>query len=148
MHQSLLQNSALLGAFFFTVASGCAAQIREQRNAEPSLTRREVGQLIPGGIQGAEPREKASDIVVHIDPKSGEFTSAPSGPMPTQGPQQSLEKAGDRAAELQETLSPVPGGGVMIDLGERSFTPLTATIDADGKVRLEHVPSQPDSRDK
>jgi hypothetical protein len=42
----------------------------------------------------------------------------------------------------------VPGGGVMIDLGERSFTPLTATIDADGKVRLEHVPSQPDSRDK
>jgi hypothetical protein len=56
--------------------------------------------------------------------------------------------AKEPAAEPHETLSPVPGGGVMIHLGERYFAPLTATIDADGKVRLEHVPSLPDSRDK
>ena len=148
MHQSIFRHSALLGAVLIPLASGCAAQIREQRNSEPSLTQREVDRLTPGGTLGAEPREKAPDIVVHIDPKSGGFTSAPSGPMPTHGLQQSLEKVGDRGAELHETLSPVPGGGVVIDLGERSFTPMTATIDANGKVRLEHLPSQPDSRDK
>jgi hypothetical protein len=32
----------------------------------------------------------------------------------------------------------------MIHLGERFSTPLTATIEADGKLRLEHRPTLPD----
>ncbi|MGH7926924.1 MAG: hypothetical protein ACREQV_03930, partial [Candidatus Binatia bacterium] len=50
--------------------------------------------------------------------------------------------------ELRQTLSPVPGGGVMIDLDDRFHTPLTATIDAGGKVRFEHKPTAPGSGDK
>lgn len=146
MQQSIIRNKVLLGIVFGALGSGCVTRIPEQRNAEPSLTRPEVVQLIPAGAQKTEPGEKAPGIIVHIDPKSGEFTTPPSGPMPAQGPQQSLERA-EPASELHETLSPVPGGGVMIHLGERSFTPLTATIDADGNLRLEHQPPVPDPPD-
>ena len=147
MQQSIIRNKVLLGIVFGALASGCVAHIPEQRNAEPSLTRPEGVQLIPAGAQRTEPGEKAPGIIVHIDPKSGEFTIPPSRPMPAQGPQQSLERAAGPASELHETLSPVPGGGVMIHLGERSFTPLTATIDANGNLRLEHQPPVPDPPD-
>ena len=36
----------------------------------------------------------------------------------------------------------------MIHLDERFMTPLTATIDADGKVRVEHQSSVSDSNEK
>jgi hypothetical protein len=36
----------------------------------------------------------------------------------------------------------------MIQLDERFHTPLTATIDADGKVRFEHKPAVSGTNDK
>jgi hypothetical protein len=131
-----------------TLASGCAVHSPEQGNPEPYLARPEAVQAKPASAQGTEPGEKAPGIIVYIDPKSGEFTTPPSEALPAQRPQQSLERAGQPAAEPHETLSPVPGGGVAVRLGERFSTPLTATIDADGKLRLEHLPFQPDSSDK
>jgi hypothetical protein len=146
--QSVLRKKATLGTLLATLATGCVAHISEPVNPEPNLTRSEAAQLIPAGNRETEPGEKAPGIIVYIDPKSGEFTTGPSEALPAQRPQQSLEKAGETASQLHETLSPVPGGGVTIHLGERFFTPLTATIDADGKLRLEHLPALPDSRDK
>ena len=147
MRRSTLRNKATLGALLATFASGCVTHVSEPVNPEPSLLRSEAVQLIPAGTRKTEPGEKAPGIVVYIDPQTGEFTNQPSGRLPVQGPQQSLEKAGEPVSQPDEILSPVPGGGVAIHLGERGLTPLTATIDADGKLRLEHLPSLPDSSD-
>lgn len=148
MHQSIFRNSAVLGAFLVTLASGCAVHNPEQGNPEPSLARPEALQVNPVGAQGTEPGEKAPGIIVYIDPKSGEFTTPPPEAMSAQTPQQSLETGKEPASELHEILSPVPGGGVAVRLGERFSTPLSATIDADGKLRVEHSPTLTDSRDK
>src|SRR5262245_49114463 len=147
MQQSVVCNKATLGTLLVTLASGCMAHISEPVNPEPSLLRSEAVQLIPAGTRKTEPGEKAPGIVVYIDPQTGEFTNRPSEGLPVQRPQQSLEKAGEAASQVNETLSPVPGGGVAIHLGRRALTPLTATIDADGKLRFEHLPSLPDSPD-
>jgi hypothetical protein len=148
MHQSIFRTSAALGAFLITLASGCAVHSPEQGNPEPYLARPEAVQVDPAGAQGIKPAEKAPGIIVYIDPKSGEFTTPPSEALPAQRPQQSLDSSREPASELHETLSPVPGGGVSVRLGERFTTPLSATIDVDGKLRLEHFPTLPDSRDK
>jgi hypothetical protein len=148
MHQSIFGNNAWLGALLFTLASGCAVHSPEPSNPDPYLARPEAVQVNPTDAQGSKAGEKASGIIVHIEPKSGEFTTPSPKAIPAQKPQQSLERSGEAAAELQEILSPVPGGGVAVRLGERFSTPLSATIDADGKVRLEHSPFLPDPGDK
>ena len=148
MQRSTLRNKATLGILFATLASGCVAHISEPVNPEPNVLRSEAAQSIPAGTRETETSEKTPGIIVYIDPKTGEFTNGPSEGLPVQRPQESLEKAGEPVSSLNETLSPVPGGGVTIHLGRRALTPLTATIDSDGKLRLEHLPSLPDSPDK
>ena len=148
MQAFIFRSKAVLGALLVILASGCVAYIPEKANPEPYPTGPEAVELIPAGTQGTEPGEKAPGIIVYIDPKSGKITPKPTEALPAQRGQQSLERARETVSELHETLSPVPGGGVVIHLGERFSTPLTATIDADGKLRLEHLPTLPDSRDK
>jgi hypothetical protein len=145
MQSFVFRSKAALGAFLVSLASGCAAHIPEKTKPEPYLSRSDPGEVAPADSQAAKPGEKAPGIIVYIDPQSGEITAGPSAALPAQRGQQSLESAGQPVSELQETLSPVPGGGVVIHLGERFSTPLTATIDADGKLRLEHLPTLPDS---
>jgi hypothetical protein len=41
-----------------------------------------------------------------------------------------------------ETPSTAPGGGVKVNLNRQFHRPLVATIDADGKVTLEHRSAQ------
>jgi hypothetical protein len=145
MQSFVFRSKAALVTLLVSLASGCAAHIPETVNPEPYPSRLEAVELFPARSQGTEPGEKTPGIIVYIDPQSGEITAGPSAALPAQRGQQSLESAGQPVSELQETLSPVPGGGVVIHLGERFSTPLTATIDADGKLRLEHLPTLPDS---
>jgi hypothetical protein len=147
MQALIFRSKAALGTLLVILASGCGAHIPAKVNPEPNLTRPEAVEPIPAGTRGTDSGEKAPGIIVYIDPKSGEFTTRPSDAWPVQRPQQSLEKAREPASEFHEMLSPVPGGGVMIHLGERFFAPLTATIDAEGNLKLEHLPTLP-SRDK
>lgn len=148
MQMYTFRNRAALATLLATLASGCGAQISGPVNSEPNVLRSEAVQVIPAGSQETEPGEKAAGIIVYIDPKTGELTNGPSENLPVQRPQQSLEKAEEPVSQPHETLSPVPGGGVTIHLGRRAFTPSTATIDPDGRIRLEHLPSLPDSPDK
>lgn len=146
--QSFIFGKAALGALLVSLASGCAAHIPEKTRPEPYLSRSDLGEVAPADSQGAEPAEKAPGIIVYIDPQSGEITPGPGAAWPAQRGQQSLGSVGQPVSDLQETLSPVPGGGVMIHLGERFSTPLSATIDAEGKLRVEHLPTLPDSRNQ
>jgi len=47
-----------------------------------------------------------------------------------------------------EVPSPVPGGGVKVDLHGRFQSPLIVTIDANGKVKTQHLGETPASSDK
>lgn len=75
---------------------------------------------------------------VYIDPETGEFTTPPERGVPaarTTAPSAAFSTSHEG---LEERPSPVPGGGTMVDLKGRFQSPLTATIDGNGKTIIEH----------
>lgn len=91
---------------------------------------------------GNNPTQKG--MSVYIDPQTGEFI-----PEPKQG-QKALEitpemqNATSTSSEgLVEEKSPVPGGGVMIDLKGRFQSPLIITQDPTGKPKTQHLNDLP-----
>ena len=81
---------------------------------------------------------ESATLRVYIDPETGEYITPPQGKVST------AEKLETRTAfstshdDLVEVPSPVPGGGTMIDLKGRFRSPLTATIDSNGKINIGH----------
>jgi hypothetical protein len=136
MTQFLIRNKLGLGTLLVTCAAGCVGHTRGHINLEPQTSS-------PTGVTGetSEPRVKNPAVVVHIDPKTGEIITPPLGALPSQIVEPQISAAVTPPSELYQTISPVPGGGVMIHLDERFLNPLTATIDADGKLRTQHEPS-------
>ena len=130
-----------LAALTVTFITGCFGHVSERANSDSRASK-----LESATGQKAEPTEKAPGIIVHIDPKTGEIITPPAGVLPGPDAQPSVDAAKKPLPELRETLSPVPGGGVMIHLDERFHTPLSATIDRDGKVRFEHKQTSSDDK--
>jgi hypothetical protein len=79
---------------------------------------------------------------IYRDPVTGEVGEPPAE-APAQGPLPPDEALSTSSEGLVETLSPAPGGGVMVDLQGRFRSPLIATRDAEGKVTIRHLPSGP-----
>jgi len=74
---------------------------------------------------------------VYIDPETGEFLEQPpKGAQPSVTPRVALP-------EPKQVESPVPGGGVAVDVRGRFQTPLQVQVGSDGKPVLRHgdVPS-------
>jgi hypothetical protein len=85
--------------------------------------------------------EQSGALRVYIDPETGEFTTPPARTVPatrTTAPPAAFSTSDEG---LEERPSPVPGGGTMVDLKGRFQSPLTATIDGDGKTKIEHQAS-------
>ena len=139
----MIRSKLGLGVLMATLTNGCVAHTIGQITSEPQMSH---SQSTLG--QHTEPPEKTPAIIVHIDPQTGRIITPPTTPLPGQVPQSPLDTAKQPLPQLQQTLSPVPGGGVMIQLDERFHTPLTATVDADGKVRFEHKPAVSGTNDK
>jgi hypothetical protein len=138
MRQTSIQIGFVL-VLLATSLSGCIGWIGRPVDAESQLLKSET-------VQATEPSADGQAIVVHIDPQTGQITvppmAAPTGQ--TQQPQINTLAM----PPLRETVSPVPGGGVMIHLDERFLTPLMATIDGDGKLRIGHDLPTADSSGK
>ena len=76
-------------------------------------------------------------LTVHIDPETGEFVT----------PEEQIVAPEDRLAPsskysishegLEETPSPVPGGGTMVDLKGRFQSPLKTSIDSSNDIKSE-----------
>ena len=129
MQQTSIQIGFVLGVLFAPFLSGCIGWIGRPVDSESQLLKSET-------VQAAEASADGQAIIVHIDPQTGQIMvppmAAPTGQ--TQQPQINTLAM----PPLRETVSPVPGGGVMIHLDERFLTPLMATIDGDGKLRIGH----------
>ena len=91
----------------------------------------------------------AAGMVIHVDPKTGAILKEPApGSVPIQLTPQLRNALSTSHQGLVETPSSVPGGGVRLDLQGRFQNPLFVTIDADGKVKIQHLPEPPESSDK
>jgi hypothetical protein len=133
MKAVLLRNYLGLGSFVLILINGCVSIKEHPHIDNPSHLNSATHQPDRAATGNA-------GMVVDIDPKTGRLIS-PSAALPGQLPESSVETAKQPASELNQTLSPAPGGGVMIQLDERFLTPLTTTIGSDGKVRSEHDPN-------
>lgn len=93
------------------------------------------------------PRE-AAGIRVYINPTTGEILEPSAGALAVETPESLAEAFNTSSAGLVETPSPVPGGGIILDLQGRFHSPLVATQEADGKISIEHMPVVPSSGEK
>lgn len=125
--------------------AGGPPQVRCDENAQqigPEGAR--AGVTIEKGDRGqvADAPQESPGMRAYIDPVTGEFGVPPPGEAPS--PEALAPGAAYSTSDegLVETPSPVPGGGVMIDLQGRFRGPLTATLDADGKMKMQHTPCQ------
>lgn len=145
----------LLIAWFVAGAGvAVAAQPALSDEGPPALsaqTQTESGaRAVPqAGGKPAAGTEGASGMTIHIDPRTGAILKEPvPGTVPLKLTPQ-LKNALSKSHEgLVETPSSVPGGGVKVDLQGRFQSPLVVTIDADGKVKLQHLDELPDSGNK
>lgn len=75
---------------------------------------------------------------VTIDPETGDFVDSP----PPGGSRSSVAPFLSTSQEgLEQVFSPVPGGGVMVDLKGRFRQVMKATIGPDGRARVYCEPS-------
>jgi hypothetical protein len=94
-----------------------------------------------------EPSAPAAGMKIHIDPKTGTFSKEPApGTVPLQLSPQEMNALSTSHQGLVEVPSPVPGGGMMLNVQGRFQNPVAATIGPDGKVRLHHL-GQPETAD-
>ncbi len=128
-----------LGALMLILSAGCSPSVPSSADTEDRAASSESSQPPQGTAQVTETRqpaagatEKAPGMIIHIDPITGEIVSTPATPLPTD------KLTTETPKELRVVPSPVPGGGVMIELDDRFSTPQKATVEADGKVTIKH----------
>jgi len=86
----------------------------------------------------------AAGMIIYIDPQTGAILSEPApGTMPLQLTPTLPNALSTSHQGLMET--PAAGGGVKIDLQGRFQSPLAATIDANGNLRIQHLHEMPES---
>jgi len=94
--------------------------------------------------------EGASGIKIYIDPQTGAILREPApGTAPLQLTPELRNALSTSHQGLAEGPSAVPGGGFKVDLQGRFQSPLVGTIDANGKVMMQHLgePPEPAGRD-
>lgn len=75
---------------------------------------------------------------VYIDPDTGELVTSPEGDVRAAGASTVPSALSTSVEGLEEETSPVPGGGMMIDLKGHFNKPLSATVEDSGKPKIEH----------
>jgi hypothetical protein len=97
-------------------------------------------------VEGTTPAHSAG-LVVQIDPATGEPVVS-SGQSVAGGAAASLGDALSTSSEgLVEQESPVPGGGVMVDLQGRFRNTAVATVSDSGDVTTDCLPGSPHDHD-
>lgn len=137
-------------------ASGCCAvtvPLAASGENQPALSVQ--SQTEPGASVPQPPVETptavpshAAGLRVYIDPQTGAFLPEPApGTVPLRLTPELQNAFSTSHQGLVEVPSAVPGGGFKLDLRGRFQSPLLATIDANGKVKMQHLHELPQSSD-
>ncbi len=113
-----LRSTLVVGSALFLM---CGGQVRaaDEAASKPSIT---------------TPPGAASGVKIYIDPETGEILDRP----PEGAAPSAVEPAARAAGALEQVPSPVPGGGIGVDVRGRFQTPLDATIGPDGNPVMRH----------
>ena len=96
------------------------------------------GESQPAAVPGA------AGMTIYIDPQTGAILKEPApGSVPLQLTPQLRNALSTSHQGLVETPSAVVGGGIKLDLQGRFQNPLIVTIDADGKLKTQHLDETP-----
>ena len=83
-------------------------------------------------------------MIIYIDPQTGAILNEPApGTVPFQVTPELQNALSTSHQGLVET--PTAGGGVKVDLQGRFQSPLAATIDANGNLRIQHLHEMPEA---
>ena len=110
-------------------------------NGRTPSTIEDVGQTKTSATASQQQSRTGSSQRAYIDPETGEFVSPPEHETPAASQSIQPSAFSIHAETMEEESSPVPGGGVMIDLKGRFKSPVRATIEASGKTTIEHPAS-------
>ncbi len=98
----------------------------------------------PAAVIGGAP-----GMMIYVDPQTGAFLKEPApGHVPLELRPQLQNALSTSHEGLVEIPSSVPGGGFKLDLQGRFQSPLFGTIDANGKLKMQHLKETPESGDK
>jgi hypothetical protein len=107
--------------------------------ATPGTTGAQQLGATSGALAGGAP-----GMTIYIDPSTGALLREPApGSVPLQLTPRLQNAFSTSHQGLSEVPISVPGGGVKVDLQGRFRSPLIATTDASGKVRLQHLRETP-----
>ena len=133
MKENSARRHALLTGLLVAVGSFAVA-------AQPVF----AGESPPAAVAG-----EAAGMTIYIDPQTGAILKEPApGTVPLQLTPQLLNALSTSHQGLAETPSSVAGGGFKLDLQGRFQNPLIVTIDADGKLKMQHLGETPAVADK
>lgn len=82
----------------------------------------------------ASPASEGSGLRVYVDPETGRFVPVPVAGAEAEAGRATAEALSNRSADLVEQESPVPGGGVMLDLQGRFQNAIEMSVDASGEL--------------
>jgi hypothetical protein len=127
----------------------------KSRGHRERITRRLLMGLLAAGACVAVPAPPvfsaegdAPGLMIYIDPQTGAILKEPSpGTVPLQLTPQLQNAFSTTHHGLAEVLISAPGGGVKVDLQGRFQSPLFATVDANGKTKIQHLHELPEPGD-
>jgi hypothetical protein len=144
-HRNRLVHGLLMGLLALVAWLVMAVQPafpEEGQSASPGQTQR--GANADTSQPPAAVPEGASGMIIYIDPQTGAVLNEPApGTVPLQWTPELQNALSTSQQGLVET--PAAGGGVKVDLQGRFQSPLTATIDANGNLRMQHLHEMPES---
>ncbi len=153
-HRERVRHGLLMSLLAAGACFAVAAQSASPGESQPSVsgqTETGPGAGLPQQLAGesATVPSGASGMMIHIDPQTGAILKEPApGTVPLRLTPQ-LQNAFSRSHQgLIEVPSSVPGGGVKVDLQGRFQSPLLATIDANGKLKIQHPHALPEPDDQ
>ena len=140
-----LAASTVLASLFVLGEAGAAAVAADTTSID-CLETAQVGPRPAGGDTVAAPAGKEEAVPVqrgtpgfraYVDPETGEFIEPPED-APAEVPTAAALSTSHEG--LVAEPSAVPGGGIKVYLQGRLRSPLTATVDANGELRMQHTP--------
>jgi hypothetical protein len=129
----LLASVLFVGAVTFT-SSSLHAECDSRSTAaggDSEIAHATCGLKSQPGTTTSSSKSQSATMQVFIDPRTGEITQPPAAERSAAGMQETVGVINTPAEGLEETSSPVSGGGVVIDLQGRFNRPTTTTQGGD-----------------